>query len=116
MARVVVVDDEVTMLNMVRWCLCMDDHTVFIFSDAVSALSDVDFTQIDLVITDLKMSTSGEEFIQTLRDRGVQIPIIVMSGHISQSALETLKMLNVGAFLTKPFTLNDLRSAIEQCF
>ena len=115
MARIIVLDDEVVILNMVQECLSMDGHKVTVFSDAEPTLTEFDFDLVDLVITDLKMPTSGEVFIKELRDRNIQIPIIVMSGRISQETSEILGKLNVGAVLTKPFTLIELRRAMNIC-
>lgn len=103
MAKIVVVEDEKSICDVVVQMLKYAGHTVQAFEDARPALDSVDFSQTDLVVTDLEMPTSGEELIQTLRDRGIQIPVLVMSGHLDEERRRHLASLGVQETIDKPF-------------
>ena len=60
MAKIVVMDDEASVRGVLQRALQMDRHEVRAFEDATLALEEVDFNEIDLVITDLVMPTPGD--------------------------------------------------------
>ena len=60
MAKIVVMDDEASVRGVLQRALQMDRHEVLAFEDATLALEEVDFNEIDLVITDLVMPTPGD--------------------------------------------------------
>jgi DNA-binding response OmpR family regulator len=103
MAKVVVIEDEKSVCDVVVQVLEYAGHRVEAFEDARPALETVDFFQTDLVVTDLEMPTSGEELIQTLRSRGVQTPILVMSGHMDEDRKRHLESLGAQETIDKPF-------------
>ncbi|MBB31084.1 MAG: hypothetical protein CME25_19515 [Gemmatimonadetes bacterium] len=60
MAKILVMDDEASVGGVLQRALQMDRHEVLAFEDATLALEEVDFNEIDLVITDLVMPTPGD--------------------------------------------------------
>ena len=113
MARIVVLDDDEIVRNVVVRTLELDRHTVQAFPDARPALEQVDFDQVDLVITDLSMPTPGEIAIRTLRSRGIQIPILVMSGHVEEDKARYLISLGAQQIINKPFSLKNLLNVVQ---
>jgi len=70
----------------------------------------------DLMMLDLMMPRmDGFEVLRALRTGLAPRParIIVMSAHASMADREGLSLLGVDKFLSKPFTLDELRRAIE---
>jgi DNA-binding response OmpR family regulator len=113
MAAIVLLDDDEVILNMMRRMLEMEGHTVATYPDAAPALDEVDFKQVDLIVTDLKMPTSGEDFIRTLRERRIQVPIIVLSGNITEEKALHLKTLGAQEIIKKPFDLYEFLETIQ---
>ena len=113
MATIVVMDDDEVILRLVCRVLEMGGHHVDAFPDAGPALEDVDFEKVDLVITDLSMPTSGEILIQTLRERGIQTPVIVLTGHITEDKAQYLKLLGAREILRKPFDLKEFLEMVR---
>jgi DNA-binding NtrC family response regulator len=72
---------------------------------------------IDLVITDVYMAAmDGMELLVRVQQRGIKVPVVVMSGGGFKSAEEVLAMASscgAVATLDKPFTPAQLREAIE---
>ena len=108
MARVLIVDDDEVVRGIVTKMLERLGHNVAAFADPALALPVVDAEAFELIITDLSMPTSGEAFIRMLRGRGVQTPILVMSGHLTEEKAQYLLSLNVQDFIGKPFGLSEL--------
>lgn len=90
--------------------------TVRTFADATSFLDQATLVRPGCVVMDLRLpSMSGIEALETLRDRGVSIPAIVVSGYGSvDSAVRAMKA-GASDFVEKPFRPRDLEALIQSC-
>lgn len=114
MATLVVTDDDpVTRFTIVR-ILQKEGHTVLAFEDAAPALNEVNFSEVDLVITDLEMPLLGEQFILILRERGIAMPVIVISAYLNEDRTRFLEGLGVHRFLVKPFKVSQLLTLVRE--
>ena len=114
--RIFVVDDDPKIGELFAKVLTRDGYATQGFTSAEPLLQAVDDgTAPDLVLTDLMMpDVSGMELIETLRDRGLTIPVIVMTAHSSvQTAVEAMRL---GAFhyLQKPVNLEEMRALLAK--
>ncbi|MDA0708933.1 MAG: response regulator [bacterium] len=107
MAKVVVIEDDDFVRTLVCRLLQISGHEMLDFVDAKYALRDVNFGEVDLVITDLEMPTRGEVAIETIRERGFEVPIVVMSSHIDPLRVTELMALGAQSILLKPFRIED---------
>ena len=113
MAKIVVMDDEATVRNVIERLLKREGHEVLAFEDAAPALEEVDFSEIDLVITDLVMPTPGDQFILIMQEDEVEVPIIVLSAHLTDARTEYLRELGVDRILEKPFEVAQMLEAVN---
>jgi DNA-binding NtrC family response regulator len=117
MAKVVLVDDELTMVQMVGELLRHEGHEVFPFTNAATALASLAEHAPELVITDLyldKARAHGLEILQKARALHPPAVVIVITGFGSiETAVEAMKS---GAFdyLEKPFKLDELRLSVQR--
>lgn len=117
MARVMLVDDEVTMVQMVAELLRAEGHEVFPFNSGPAALEALDNTQPELVITDLyldKTKAHGLEILKKARALNPPSVVIMITAFGSiETAVEAMKR---GAFdyLEKPFKLDELKLCIHR--
>jgi CheY-like chemotaxis protein len=80
-ASILLVDDNVDGVVARRSVLEEFGYKVVSASSGFDGLKTLEQQKVDLVITDYKMSPiNGLEFIATLRQRGVRIPVILLSG------------------------------------
>lgn len=117
MATVVVMEDDEGVRGVVVRALELQSHRVIAFPDAAPALCEVDFDEIDLVITDLNMPTGGEDAIRILRERGIKVPIIAMSGHIYKDDTEDIaRLISLGAqaVVIKPFAILSFLEIVRE--
>lgn len=107
MATVVVIDDDDFVRSFVGRLLELAGHDVLSFPDGQPALDQVKFDQVDLVLTDLQMETDGEVVIKSIRERGFQVPIVVMSGHVQPDEADRYVEMGAQSILIKPFTIQN---------
>jgi len=80
-ARILVVDDEPGVRESLGMLLVSAGYDVAVADDGVSAVSHLNTTVTDLIITDLNMPhMSGMELISHVRTRYPSISIVAMSG------------------------------------
>ncbi|MFN7140065.1 MAG: sigma-54-dependent transcriptional regulator [Limisphaerales bacterium] len=117
MAKVLLVDDEVTMVQMVTELLREEGHEVFPYSNYSAALEALETHQPELVITDLyldKTRPHGFDILQKARSLNPPAVVIVITGFASvESAVEAMKK---GAFnyLEKPFKIDEFKLSVQR--
>jgi len=118
MARVLVVDDEYQMRDLLCQALERRGHTVDQAADGRQALQHLAEHQPDLVITDLVMpEMEGIETIQAFRRKCPALPIIAISGGGRVDPDNYLSMAGqIGANRTfaKPFRLEEILTAVRE--
>ena len=114
MATVLVMEDDDIIRGLIVRVLEMTGHRPLAYADAGPALAEVDFDEVDLIVTDLSMPTHGEEAIRRIRSRGVCAPILVVSGQLSPSKSDYLGALGAQETLEKPFSLRDLITLVNK--
>jgi excisionase family DNA binding protein len=104
--RVLVVDDEASIRDLLSKTLALAEYDVDLAPDGRSALERLRIIPYDLLITDLKMpGMDGLSVIREVRQRSTELPIIIITGYSTEaSAIEAIN-LGVSGYLTKPFRL-----------
>lgn len=111
MAEVLVVDDEAYMRRMIRRMLEGAGHAVQEATGGDEALALLRGAEVDLVVTDLMMSTGrGIQLITSCRKEFPNLPVIAMSAR--SQFLDVAEQLGAKTTLGKPFNKKQLLSAI----
>lgn len=90
-------------------------HEVITAMDGPTGLAKAQEESPDLIISDLKLpGMGGLEVLEQLRQKGSNIPTIVMTFHGTEET--AVKALRLGAcdYLIKPFTLDEMQAALER--
>jgi excisionase family DNA binding protein len=105
-ARVLVVDDEPDVLDMVAKGLAQK-YDVETADDGKSALDRLRSEEYDLLITDLKMpGLDGLSVIREARRQVADLPVLIITGNSTEaSAIEAINIGGVFGYLTKPFRI-----------
>lgn len=114
-SRVLVVDDEPTILKLVaKMVVCLGYRTATC-QEAVDALSCLGKTYFNLVITDYDMPfMDGLELAGQIKKKYFSTRVIMMSGHGPETLRDRVAGANVvDALLFKPFNLQSLKESIE---
>jgi CheY-like chemotaxis protein len=117
MALILLIDDDDMLRSVLAKALGHAGHTVIQAIDGQQGVELARAAQVDLVITDLLMPVQeGVETIIALKKERPGLPIIAMSGGVSNSPLYLEIANKVGAkrILPKPFTPKELTTLITQ--
>ena len=114
MTRILVIEDNRNLATGLRNNLEIEGYEVEIASDGTSGLTLARTTHPDLIVLDLMLpGMDGYRVLRTLRDDGVDIPVLILSAR----GEETDKVLgfHLGAddYVAKPFGLLELLARVD---
>ncbi|MFQ5895101.1 MAG: HD domain-containing phosphohydrolase [Nitrospinota bacterium] len=115
--RILVIDDEEDVREVLQATLQADGHEVYTLPRAEQGLRFLEERPVDLVICDHRMpGLSGVEFFARLRERFPRIQRIFITGYAEVGvAIRAVNEGNIARFLTKPWREAELRGAVEHC-
>jgi diguanylate cyclase (GGDEF)-like protein/PAS domain S-box-containing protein len=113
-ARLLVVDDEPRLLESLSELLSSLGHRISTAGTGRAALAMLDEQPFDLVLLDLRLpDLGGHAVMEHIRDRGLGVGVIVVSGESSiDAAIGALKR-GADDYVRKPYALPELLKAIE---
>ena len=116
MTKILVIDDEELMRELVNKMLMRDRHEVFTAQDGVDGVKQFHELNPELVITDIIMpNKDGYEVIKELLATNAKLPIIAMSGgrRLVTDGFDSIEKIGSKGLLQKPFTQQQLREMID---
>ena len=113
MSRILVVDDEESMHQLLEIALGKDGHRITVAESGGKACELIDKGSFDLVISDIKMpDMSGVEVLRYIKETDPGISVIMVTAYASaETAVEALR-LGAYDYLTKPFKIDELKANI----
>ncbi len=115
MARMVIIDDESHISDIITRFFREKGHEVYGTTSAEDGLLLLQSKQMDLVITDIAMKgLSGLDLLTKLKEQSIDVPVIVTTGNPSHgSAVQALRQ---GAFdyVVKPFHLEEIAERADR--
>jgi DNA-binding response OmpR family regulator len=114
---VVIADDDLEILTMVRTLLRRRDVKLIEASDGEEAMRLIRENEPDLVVLDVMMpGMSGWEICKTVREEAAlaETGVIMLTGIGERLNEMTSPLYGANAYLDKPFDLNDLDEAVTQ--
>ncbi len=112
--RILVIEDEPSIIEFLRTGLRYEGYEVVIASDGRQGLDIAERISADLVILDLMLpDMDGLEVCRRLRDSGSSVPVIILTA--KRSVTDKVKGLDTGAddYITKPFSFEELVARIR---
>lgn len=115
--KILTVDDNTNTREIIQRNLKNEGYTVLTASNVNSAIKILENTEIDLIITDLKMPhISGLDLVKHVRENYKNSEVIVITGYPTiESAVEAVK-IGADDYIAKPFKNKDLFKAVERAF
>jgi two-component system nitrogen regulation response regulator NtrX len=112
--RILIVDDDDGVRAALEKILTGEGLTVESVSDAFQALDLMDQRPQDAILLDLKMpGMDGLGLLDNLRRRGIEIPVVILTGHGDDFTSRQCLEAGAAAFLTKPPDRADLLLAVK---
>jgi len=117
MAKILIIDDEVQLIQMVQIRLEANGYDIVAAYAGEEGIEKVKSENPDLIILDIMMpKMDGFEVCKILKNdpQYSKIPIIFLSAKTQEEAMEIGKEKGADAFLKKPFETPDLLAKIEE--
>ncbi|TDI23377.1 MAG: response regulator [Acidobacteria bacterium] len=109
--RVLVVDDEASIRDLLSKMLALADYDVDVADDGRAALERMRKGSYDLLITDLNMpGMDGLTVIHEARRLNEHLPVIIVTGFSTEASAIEAANLGVSGYLTKPFKVPKVLS------
>ena len=113
MAKLLVVDDEIAICDVLRHFFVKQGYQVFMATRGVEALAVAEREQPDLMLLDMKMpSMSGLDVLKQLRERGNGVKVVMVSAARDEKIIHEAKILGAVDYVTKPFHLDYLEQVV----
>lgn len=112
MNRILIVEDEIPIANMIKLCLTKNGYLCETVNDGTGAARKIEEGYYDLILLDVMLpDLDGYELADYVKQYG--IPIIFVTARTSVS--DKVKGLRLGAedYISKPFDLEELLARIE---
>lgn len=117
----IIMDDEPQLRYIMQQVLEDEGVVVSVASEGIEAIELFEKLAAsgkppDIVIADLTIpgGMGGMEAVRIIREQGVAFKAIVISGYGNDPVISDYKSYGFDAYLIKPFTSNDLLSAVKQ--
>ena len=115
-AQILVVEDESSIRDMLRFALERDDHVVHVASSVAVARALLAEHAFDLALVDWMLpGGSGLELVRALRrdERHATLPVIMLTARTSEHDVSAGLDAGADDYVTKPFSPRELRSRIR---
>ena len=110
--RILVVDDEASIRDLLAKTLSLAEYDVDTAPDGRSALERLRLYPYDLLIADLKMpGIDGLSVIREAKRLNANLPVIIITGYSTETAAIEAVNLGVAGYLTKPFRVPQVLAA-----
>src|SRR5512137_2834987 len=119
MEKILIVDDDVSVLKVLQMRLESEQYAVAAASETREAKKRLEEETFDIALFDLRLAEgSGIDLMKSLRDIDPDLPVIILTAYGTiESAVEAMKE-GAYSYLTKPFDYRELlvqiRNGIEK--
>ena len=115
--KILVVEDDPTILDMIKKMLSLLDQDVVAFNNPLELLNMAENykNQINILIADVIMpQMNGIELYNKLKTSIPHLKVIFISGYSDSGYKELMNDIKSSVFLQKPFTMDDLKEALKK--
>ena len=116
MAKLLLMEDEPDMRQLIQCALRVSGHEVEAVPDGMSGLQRVSESPPDLILLDMLMpKLTGIEVLEALKSsaRFASIPVLVVTASTREAEAEKALRAGASGYLLKPFGLSELLSWVN---
>lgn len=116
--KILFVDDERQILNALNRLFMDTEYEIFLADSGAAALSILEIEEIDLVVTDMRMSVmNGFELLEKIKELHPNVLRIILSGYSEKNTILTALQKNLAKlYIMKPWDNGVLLQVIRQIF
>jgi len=113
MARVLIVEDDDNLRDMVREWLVFEKHTVTAVGSGMEALEQLSVLIFDVVLLDWHLEDMyGIDVLKKFRSGGGTTPVLVLTGSTGPEDKDRAMEAGASGYVRKPFKLQELSTTI----
>jgi CheY-like chemotaxis protein len=117
MTSILIVDDAAFSRRMLKKYLQADGYSILEATNGREGLDIASDRNPDGILTDLLMpDLNGFEFLKALQEKGLKIPVAVISADIQDSSRQRAISLGAAGFVNKPPKEEEIRQIVRQLF
>ena len=107
---ILIVDDDQDFSDLLKGIFQQADYTVHTAFSADQGFELLKSAEIELIVTDHRLpgGITGTEFLAQLREQGIDLPVIVVSGFLNDEAIRELIRDGVAGIFIKPLNIFSL--------
>ncbi len=110
---ILLVDDDAAVRNALKFSLEMEGFSVRLYPSPEDLLAESDLPAVGCLVIDYRMpEIDGLELVERLRNRGVALPVLLISGRVTRALRDRASGLGIRDVLEKP--LSDLAGSIRR--
>ena len=115
MAHILVLDDEVDAVMLLRRILMERGHQVFGFTDEEEAIAHAKANKVDLAIIDIRLKKIlGIEVLEELKKLDPHIRAMVLTGYPTLQTAQKALDLGASEYLIKPIDIDEIEEKVEK--
>jgi len=113
--KILVVDDEPTVLESFKMILKIKDYDVDAFLDGPSALEKIEKGKYDIAFIDMKLpKMDGLEVLKKLKEADSELEVVIVTAYATDAS--HANAINMGAleYLRKPFLMEEIYELVDR--
>lgn len=112
--KVIIIDDDLTILKSLRILLEVFDYQTVCFESALDFLQAYTPDFAGYLLIDLQMpGMSGVDLLRELKRRDIRMPVVIMTAYADKENIQRVIDVSQVAILEKPFASDELRRIIN---
>ena len=112
--RILVADDDEDVRHLISSILAREGFDVKVAADGEEAWDELHRRHYDLLVTDNEMPRlTGMELIKWIRKDGMNLPVILASGSLSEETTQAYPQLQIAAVIPKPFNIWEFLTLVK---
>jgi len=115
MARILVLDDMLDAVNLIKRILTQKGHEVFGFTEEEEALKFARCDSVDLALLDIKLKKmSGIQVLEELKKIRPSLRAIMLTGYPTLETAQEALRLGAAEYCVKPIDTDELEDKVER--
>ena len=113
--KIIVIDDEPSILESFKMILKIKDYEVETFPDGPSAIASMERGKFDIAFVDYKLpGMDGLEVLKKLKEVDPDIEVIIVTAYATESSHANAITLGALEYLRKPFLMEEIYELVER--